>query len=101
MNQLQDLALEFEETCFAGDESSDEEAQKPKAAKLVFCRSHCDHQLVSRSIFYRHQSERHDSAVESKEEEFKSISERCPSESFLDETLPVLELRELRNYSTT
>ena len=81
MNQSQDSALEFEETCFAGDESSDEEAEKPKAAKLVFCRGHCN-QLMSRSIFYRHQSEGHDSTVDSEEEELESISERCPSEFF-------------------
>ena len=86
--------MEIEETCLAGDESTHEEAEKLNAPKLVFCRGHCD-QLVSRSTFYCHRSERHDSSVDSEEEEFASISERCPSKSFLDEPLPVLELREL------
>ena len=85
--------MEFEETCLAGEDSSDEEVVKIKAAKLMFCTGHCD-QLVSRSTFYRHQSELRTATVDSEEEEFDSISEmRCPSESYFDEALPVLELQ--------
>ena len=94
MNQLQGLsALEFEETCSANEESSEEESEKTKAANLVFCTGHCD-QLMSRSTFYRHQSERHNSAVDSEEEELSisGRSSRSPSESCSDEALPVPEL---------
>ena len=94
MNQSQDLsALEFEETCLASEESSEEESEKTKAANLVFCMGHCD-QLVSRSTFYHHQTERHNSAVDSEEEELSisGRSSRSPSESYFDEALPVPEL---------
>ena len=65
---MEESTLEFEETCLAGKESSDEELERLEASKLMLC-DHCD-QLVSRSTFYRHQSERHIAAVDSEEEQF-------------------------------
>ena len=58
----------FEETCLAGEESSDEEPGRLEATKLMLC-NHCDQlAMVSRSTFYRHWSERHIAAVDSEEE---------------------------------
>ena len=55
----------FEETCLAGEESSDEEPGRLEATKLMLC-NHCDQlAMVSRSTFYCHQSERHIAAVDS------------------------------------
>ena len=68
---MEESILEFEETCLAGEESSDEELESLQATKLMLC-DHCD-QLVSRSTFYRHQSERHIAAVDSEEEQFDPI----------------------------
>ena len=61
----------FEETCLAGEESSDEELGRLEATKLMLC-NHCD-QLVSRSTFYRHRNERHIATVDSEEEQFDPI----------------------------
>ena len=94
MNQSQDSALEFEETCFAGDE----EAEKPKASQYfveVTAINSCQDQ-------YSIATKANDTIqLWTQRKKNLNLFPKGVHLRVLNETLPVLELRELRNYSTT